>query len=91
MSAKAHSLKNQFSNDDIILGDYHAVPQFMLSAKLIRLPDPASASYAHQMLTLCLDNSITAIYVLNTTEADQLAETQQLFSEYNIQINTNEI
>lgn len=91
MSAKAHGLKKQLNNDDIILGDYHEVPQFMLSAKLIKLPDPASVSYAHQMLTLCLDNSITTIYVLDIAEAAQLAETQQLFAEYYIQINTNEI
>lgn len=91
MSAKAHSLKNQLNNNDIILGDYHEVPQFMLSAKLMGLPNPASVSYAHQMLTLCLDNSIKAIYVLDSNEAKQLVETKQLFAEYDIQINTDEI
>jgi len=91
MSAKSHSVKSQLNTDDIILGDYHDVPQFMLSGKLIKLPDPALPSYAHQMLTLCLDNSITTIYVLDNSEAVQLVETQQLFTEYGIQINTNEI
>ena len=91
MSAKAHSIKNQLTDDNVILGDYHEVPQFMLSAKMVKLPDPAEPSYAHQMLTLCLDNAVTTIYVLDTGEAAQLAETQQLFAEYGIQINTNEI
>lgn len=91
MSAKAHGIKNQINDDDIILGDYHDMPRFMLSAKLIKLPEPASTSYAHLMLTLCLDNGITTIYVLDNSEAAQLAETQQLFAEYDIQINTNEI
>lgn len=91
MSAKSHSVKSQLNIDDIILGDYHDVPQFMLSDKLIKLPDPALLSYAHQMLTLCLNNSITTIYVLDNSEAVQLVETQQLFTEYGIQINTNEI
>lgn len=91
MSAKSHSFKSQLSSGDIILGDYHDVPQFMLSDKLIRLPDPASPSYAHQMLARCLDHGITTIYVLNSNEAEQLMATQQLFAEYGIQINTNEI
>jgi len=93
MSAKAHSLKKQLisNNGDIILGDYHDLPQFMLSDKLIKLPDPALASYAHQMLSLCLDNSISLIYVLDSKEASQLIEAKQLFAEYDIQINKNAI
>lgn len=91
MSAKAHSLKNQLNHIEIILGDYHDVPAFMLSGKLIKLPDPAAASYAHQMLTLCLDNRITNIYVLDSNEALQLIEARQLFAEYDIQIHAHEI
>lgn len=91
MSAKAHSLRTNLNSAEIILGDYHELPQFMLSDKLIKLPDPGLPSYAHQMLTLCLDNAVATIYVLDSKEAVQLAETQQLFAEYDIQINTNEI
>ena len=93
MSAKAHSLKKQLisNNSHIILGDYHDLPQFMLSDKLIKLPDPALASYAHQMLSLCLDNSISLIYLLDSKEASQLIEAKQLFAEYDIQINKNAI
>jgi len=91
MSAKAHSLKNKINSPDLILGDYHEVPGFMLSGQLIKLPDPASASYAHQMLTLCLDNCVTIIYVLDTNEASLLTETKQLFVEYDIQITTDEL
>ncbi|HEY9535891.1 MAG TPA: hypothetical protein VIQ77_15245 [Mucilaginibacter sp.] len=91
MSAKAYSLKKQLTNGDIILGDYHDLPQFMLSDKLIKLPDPALASYAHRMLSLCLDNGISVIYVLDNKETDQLTEARQLFAEYDIQINADEI
>jgi len=92
MSARAHSLKNQLDSNEVILGDYHDLPQFMLSSgNLTKLPDPQSASYAHLMLTFCLDNYINMVYVLDSKEADQLAETKQLFAEYEIQIITNEI
>lgn len=92
MSAKAHSLKSYIDkNGHVILGDYHDLPGFMLSDNLIKLPDPASVSYAHQLLSLCLDNSIGLVYVLDDNEAHQLAEAKQLFTEYGIQINTDEI
>jgi hypothetical protein len=91
MSARAYSIKKQLDSVDIILGDYHDVPQFILSNKLVKLPDPELPSYAHQMLTLCLDNGITIIYVLDNREVAQLTATRQLFAEYGIQINTNEI
>jgi hypothetical protein len=36
------------------------------------------------MLTLCLDNGIETIYMLNQQEADVLLVSEQLFKEYNI-------
>ena len=58
---------------------------------LIRLPNPQSIAYAHKMLTLCLDNAIDTIYVLDNNEARFLLEARQLFTEYNIQLNCDEI
>jgi len=53
---------------------------------MIRLPDPKSGSYSHQMLTLCLDKGIEVIYPLRGEEAVLLKEAEQLFKEYNIDI-----
>ena len=87
-SAAAHQLKNKLNTDTIILGDYLDLPDFMVKARnMIRLPDPKSGSYSHQMLTLCLDNDINAIYPLREEEAVLLKEAEQLFKEYNISIN----
>ncbi|HVW97368.1 MAG TPA: hypothetical protein VHA56_15455 [Mucilaginibacter sp.] len=86
-SAKAHKIKAQLSNDRVILGDYHQLPAFLLkSGNLIQLPDPSSHAYAHQMLTLCLDQGVEAIYVLEDMEYAALAEALQLFTEYGIEI-----
>jgi len=86
-SAAAHQLKNKLNTDTIILGDYLDLPDFMVkTGKMIRLPDPKSGSYSHQILTLCLDNDITAIYPLREEEALLLKEAEQLFKEYNIDI-----
>ena len=82
-SAEAHKLKNQFANDTIILGDYTDLPAFM---KIIKLPNPASMSYAHEMLTLCLDKGIERVYVLGEEEYKLLQEAGQLFGEYGIEI-----
>ena len=94
LSAKAHQLKNKLSAELIILGDHNDIPAFMLNqGKMIRLPAPQSASYAHQMLTLCLDNGVDLLYILDNNEAEALLDANQLFAEYNIdiQVSTNEI
>lgn len=93
MSANAHRLKTILSTEKIILGDYADIPAFMLQpGKMIKLPNPASDSYTHQMLALCLDNNISQLYALEEQEYRILALATQLFDEYGIQIlNGNEI
>jgi len=68
------------------MGD-HDVPEVMIaSGKMLRLPDPQSSSYAHQMLALCLDNKIEKVYLLRDEEAKLLLEAEQLFNEYGISL-----
>ncbi|MDN5288424.1 MAG: hypothetical protein JWR38_4698 [Mucilaginibacter sp.] len=69
------------------MGDYLDLPDFMLKpGKLIRLPDPNSASYTHEMLTLCLDMDIEAVYLFREQETELLLKSETLFNEYNIKI-----
>jgi len=86
-SAPAHKLKNSLDPENIIMGDYLELPAIMLkNSNMIKLPNPASASYAHEMLTLCLDKQIETIYPLHDNELNLLNEAQQLFREYGIKI-----
>jgi hypothetical protein len=86
-SAQAHQLKNKIGGDNILLGDYLDLPEMMLSSgKMIKLPNPASTSYAHQMLTLCLDKQINTVYALGDEEQKLLKEAGQLFGEFGIEI-----
>jgi len=86
-SAQAHRLKNELNTDNVILGDYNELPAFMLEpGKMIVLPNPGSATYTHEMLTCCLDNSINVVYVLDKKETRFLLEARRLFSEYGIDI-----
>ncbi len=93
MSANAHRLQKLLSTEKVVLGDYADIPAFILqSGKMIKLPNPASDSYTHQMLTLCLDNNIKQLYALQEQEYQILILATQLFDEYGIQIlNGNEI
>ena len=69
------------------MGDYQDLPEIMIkSGKMLRLPDPKSVSYMHEMLTLCLDKNIDTLYVLREEEAVLLKESEQLFTEYGINI-----
>ncbi|TFF33580.1 hypothetical protein [Mucilaginibacter psychrotolerans] len=84
-SASAHKLKNKLQAWEILLGDYADLPDFMVkNMGLLRLPNPASASYQHEMLTLCLDKGIEAIYALTGEELNLLQQSELLFNEYNI-------
>jgi hypothetical protein len=86
-SSQAYQLKNKLGGDNILLGDYLDLPEMMISSgKMIKLPNPASTSYAHQMLTLCLDKQISAVYALRDEEQKLLKEAEQLFKEYGIEI-----
>jgi len=82
-SAEAHRLKNHLSADNVILGDYQEMPVFM---QILKLPNPASLSYAHEMLTLCLDKEIGMVYAFGKEELNNLLEAEQLFIEYGIEV-----
>jgi len=86
-TAEAYKLKNKLDSNNIILGDYLDLPAFMLaSANMIRLPNPTSIAYAHEMLTLCLDRQIDRVYAMREEEVALLKEAEQLFTEYGIKI-----
>ncbi|HZY37333.1 MAG TPA: hypothetical protein VFE53_11825 [Mucilaginibacter sp.] len=85
-TSMAYKVKNSLIAENIILGDYAELPSTMLSKTMIQLPNPASPSYAHEMLALCLDKEIDHIYALKIEEQNQLATAIQLFSEYGIAI-----
>ena len=88
-SVAAHQLKNKLNADNVILGEYMDLPEFMVqSGKMLRLPNPTSMAYSHEVLTLCLDKNIGKIYPLREEEAALLKEAEQLFKEYNIEIYT---
>ena len=88
-SAEAYKLKSALGREAVILGDYMELPDVLVrSDKVIVLPNPKHAAYAHQMLALCLDKAINSIYVLREEEKELLLNAKQLFWEYDIQIET---
>ena len=86
-SAKAYQLKNQLQNTNILLGDHLDLPEVMVKAgKMIKLPNPQSETYPHEMLALCLDHEIDTVYMLRGEEAIPLVEAELLFNEYGIKL-----
>jgi hypothetical protein len=81
----AHKLKNQLINAEVVLGDHADLPVFM-QKNIMKLPNPASDTYTHEMLALCLDNGIDELQALTRDEAATLLLSKQLFKEYNITI-----
>ena len=86
-AAQAYKQKNKLSGAEIIMGDYMDLPDFMLKpGQLIRLPNPASPSYSHEMLALCLDLGVGSVYLFREQETVLLKQSEVLFNEYNIKI-----
>jgi hypothetical protein len=86
-SAQAYKLKNKLEGKSIILGDHMDLPDFMVkTGKMILLPKPASTSYTHEMLTLCLDKGVDSVYLLRPDEAALLLKAETLFNEYDIKL-----
>lgn len=86
-SSEAYSLKNRLGGEHILLGDYLELPDVLLqSGKMVKIPDPKSVSYTHQMLALCLDKDVDIIYALRDQEKQLLENAEQLFYEYGIKI-----
>jgi hypothetical protein len=86
-AAPAYKLKNKLNADDVIMGDHMDLPDFMLKpGKLVRLPNPASSSYTHEMLALCLDLAVEQVYLFREAELELIKQSEVLFNEYNITI-----
>ncbi|MBD1392024.1 hypothetical protein [Mucilaginibacter glaciei] len=84
-AAEAHKLKGKLINNEVLLGDHADLPAFMRS-NIIKLPNPATDTYAHEMLTLSLDMEIEALYLLQGQELEILLRSEVLFNEYHINI-----
>ncbi|HZX57443.1 MAG TPA: hypothetical protein VFE54_01910 [Mucilaginibacter sp.] len=86
-TSSAYQLKNSLNSENILLGDYLELPEFLVkSGKILHLPEPQSSSYTHQMLALCLDKNIDTVYALRKPEIELLFASKQLFNEYDITI-----
>ncbi|RKR85444.1 hypothetical protein BDD43_5715 [Mucilaginibacter gracilis] len=84
-SAQAQQLKKILGPDDVILGDYQDIPELMVTAgRMVKTPNPRSAAFVHQMLSLCLDKQISKVYALRRDELLPLAQARQLFEEFDI-------
>ena len=90
-SGQAHRLKNELINEQVLLGDHLEIPAFMLaSGAMIKLPNPDSSSYTHEMLALCLDKDVNTLHLFRQKETKLLIEAEQLFNEYHILLIRND-
>jgi len=72
---------------EIVLADQEKLPAFAFPGRqVVQIPEGDHASFAHVMLTLCLDALIDSILPLKRNEQLALAEAKVLFEEYNIQL-----
>ncbi len=71
----------------VFLADSVDLPPFPIRGrKFIKIPEGGSPSFAHELLTICLDNAIEKVFVLRKAEIWALAEARVLFDEFGIQV-----
>lgn len=88
VTAQAYKLKNLLDKEaTFIFADQGDVPAFVAKETLfLNIPAGDSASFAHELLSLCLDHQIDYVFPLRRNEIDALAEARQLFAEYEIKV-----
>ena len=62
-----------------------AVPQF-LENRFHKIPKGPDSTFAHELLTFCLDHQISLLLPLGLSEIQSLSEAKKLFEEYGIQV-----
>lgn len=87
-SALAYKLEKELPfTDSVIFADSFDLPEIMIKKrKFIKIPGESSESFSHQLLSICLDMEIQAVFPLRKFELIALAEARQLFQEYGIKV-----
>ncbi|HXI00291.1 MAG TPA: hypothetical protein VNI52_08470 [Sphingobacteriaceae bacterium] len=86
-AAGAHRLQRTLGIPEVIFADQEDLPKALFNqTRFIQIPNGGSATFAHQLLTLCLDHSINMVFPLRRGELKPLSESKKLFEEYGIQI-----
>lgn len=87
-TAQAHQLLRTLNTtENVFFADSVELPQIMLKDKKFLKTSPGdSPSYAHLLLTSCMDLQIAKVYPLRKAEIIALSEARQLFDEYGIEV-----
>ncbi len=78
-------LEKWFPHVDFVYGDASFIAQISASQQLL-LPKVSQADYIHELLNICLDQQINAVFAMGFAEQELLAEAVELFSEFNINL-----
>ncbi len=77
-NALAYELAWLLKNQQIELAD--------LDHQKYKIPNSVSASFAHELLSFCLDNHIQTVFPLNFKEIEPLSKSKVLFGEFGINL-----
>lgn len=70
---------------EFVYGDTSFIAQ-ILATQQVLLPKVSQADYIHELLNICLDHQIDAVFAMSFAEQELLSEATELFSEFNIQL-----
>ena len=83
----AYKLERLLRAPNLVFADFIELPHLTRSGRnFVKIPKGNSASFAHQILDLALNEGIIKILPLYADEIFPLAESRQLFLEYGISV-----
>ena len=78
-------LEKWFPKFDFVYGDASFIAQISAAQQLV-LPKVSQSDYIHELLNICLNQQINAVFAMSFSEQELLAEATELFSEFNINL-----
>ncbi|MGI4022499.1 MAG: hypothetical protein ACRYFA_13415 [Janthinobacterium lividum] len=78
-------LEKWLSGFEFIYGDASFIAQISALQQLL-LPKVSQGDYIHELLNICLDKQIDAVFAMSFAEQELLAEATELFSEFSINL-----
>ncbi|WP_374163448.1 hypothetical protein [Arcticibacter sp. MXS-1] len=87
-TAQAYQLERILGEGvDTCFADSGELPGFMFkNKKFLTIQKGSAVSFAHELLTTCLDYEITHVFLLRREEIIALSEARTLFTEYGIEV-----
>ena len=86
-NTEAYRLSRLIDASQVIFADHQELPNFSKSSnQFVKISSGKAPSFAHELLTVCLDLGVDTVFALYKDEVMALSEANVLFEEFGIKL-----